>query len=65
MLTYADVCWRLLTYAILGDALDECGDNTGTLEAYKQSVAIAEEMQLWDQAITRHHKVPATHADVC
>ncbi len=55
----------MLTYAILGDALDECGDYAGAIAVYKQSVAIAEEMQLWDQAITRHHKVPLTHADVC
>jgi hypothetical protein len=50
---------------MLGDVLNECGDYVGAIEAYKQSVAIAEEIQLWDQAITCHHKVSVTHADVC
>jgi hypothetical protein len=45
----------------VGDALDECGDYAGAMEAYTRSTAISEKFGLWEQAVIRHHKVAVTH----
>jgi tetratricopeptide (TPR) repeat protein len=45
----------------VGDALDECGDYEGAIEAYGSSAAIAEEQRTWNELTTRHHKVAVTH----
>ncbi len=45
----------------VGNALDECVDYAGTMETYTRSIAISEKFGLWEQVVTRHHKVTDTY----